>query len=191
MAVDNGTKPKFIKLLKTWDENEIFSPAKIHEIRDTMMLMLQNGGIFPEHLNAGGQGPQVGGQAHMAQGPMDVEASYSAHHAYNNQPGMNMHRQYIGGLPMDIEGHFAARKSPSIGTEEAHRRDHVRGSNSPIIRDSGGPRVMDVKELIRSALVRVLCRRCQRPAPCALHTAPCTLIELQKRNDSHCCPLIA
>ena len=50
MAVDNNLKSKFIKLLKTWDENKIFPDAKIKEVRDTMTLMLTNGGVFPEHL---------------------------------------------------------------------------------------------------------------------------------------------
>ena len=76
MSVDNAIKPKFIKLLKTWEDNKVFSEHKILEVRDTMMLMLTNGGIFPEHLNHGGAGPQMGGHAHMASGPMDVEASY-------------------------------------------------------------------------------------------------------------------
>jgi len=157
MAVDNNFKPKFIKLLKIWDENKIFPDSKIHEVRDTLMLMLTNGGVFPAHLNAnGGQGPQVGGHAHMALGPIDVESPYSAsNNSYPNQQGGGMHVESnynMVGVQIDSYGQYAAQNNSAsyCGDAQAHNN---RPSNSPTLRaadtpaEHSGPRVLCPKEL--------------------------------------------
>jgi len=167
MAVDNNFKPKFIKLLKTWDENKIFPDAKIHEVRDTMMLMLTNGGVFPVHLNAnGGQGPQMGGNAQMAQGPIDVESSYSAlNNSYHSQQGGGMHadNHYNMGGQIDSYGQYAAHDNcVSYGGDTQLQNN--RPSNVPPLRaadappEHSGPRILCPKELARFLLLLVSTR---------------------------------
>lgn len=142
MAVDNSLKPKFIKLLKTWDENNIFPDAKIAEVRDAMTLMLTNGGVFPEHLQyGGGQGPQTSAHAHMAHA-MDVETSYvGTQIAYHNQPQQGV------GVPASQQQNHMVHSHTS----------HQRPSKSPLPLDvpeeSSGPRILCPKELLRYALV--------------------------------------
>jgi hypothetical protein len=143
MAVDNNLKPKFIKLLKTWDENKIFPDAKIAEVRDAMTLMLTNGGVFPEHLQyGGGQKTQTGAHAHMAQGPMDVETSYvGTQNSYHNKP------QHGVGVPASQQHHHMVHSHTS----------QQRPSKSPLPLDvpeeSSGPRILCPKELLRYALL--------------------------------------
>eukprot|EP00802_Teleaulax_amphioxeia_P006953 Tamp_06959.p1 GENE.Tamp_06959~~Tamp_06959.p1 ORF type:complete len:399 (+),score=96.67 Tamp_06959:304-1500(+) len=149
MAVDNNLKPKFIKLLKTWDENKIFPDAKIVEVRDTMTLMLTNGGVFPEHLQyGGGQGPQTGAHTHMAQGPMDVETPYmGAHNSYHNQP----QHGGSGALSSVSQHHPANAHAP-----------HQRPSKSPqpvdVPQESSGPRILCPKELVSRDVSDVIAR---------------------------------
>ena len=76
MALENAVKPKVIKLLDTWAQTKIFPESKIFEIRDTLTIMLTNGGVFPAHLASAG--PHTGCRPFMAQGPMDVETTYPA-----------------------------------------------------------------------------------------------------------------
>lgn len=152
MSVDNAIKPKFIKLLKTWEDNKVFSEHKILEIRDTMMLMLTNGGIFPEHLNHGGAGPQMGGHAHMASGPMDVEASYGVpHNAYHNQhPGSAPVQQqlFIGG-GMESNGRYGSHQPPGFATEVQEPTARVQDSSLQEAQFNSAPRTLDLKELLR------------------------------------------
>jgi hypothetical protein len=163
MGVDNTFKPKFIKLLKTWDENKIFPDAKIHEVRDTMMLMLTNGGVFPAHLASAG--PQMGGRPHMAQGPMDVETPYAtSHDSYHNQHnqqhgGMTQHQQhqqhhYNMGGHTDNDPYAANRSSSyeSYGGDTPMKNE--RPSNSPTlcaadVPEYNRPRTLCPKELAR------------------------------------------
>jgi len=154
MAVDNNLKPKFIKLLKTWDENKIFPDAKIVEVRDTMTLMLTNGGVFPEHLQyGGGQGPQTGAHTHMAQGPMDVETPYmGAHNSYHNQP------QHGGsGALSSVSQHH-----PAVNAHAPHQRPSKSPQPVDVPQESSGPRILCPKELVRYTRLPLglLCVRC-------------------------------
>lgn len=150
MSVDNACKPKFIKLLKTWDEGKIFPESKILEVRDTMTLMLTNGGVFPAHLSSGqSQGPQLGGHAHMAQGPMDVEAYNGPHNPYaqHHAGAMHAHQQYGGNSTYGSHGNgtYAMDALPR----------NARPSNSPILGAGEsmvdtGPRILSSQDLARS-----------------------------------------
>ena len=150
MSVDNACKPKFIKLLKTWDEGKIFPESKILEVRDTMTLMLTNGGVFPAHLT-GGQGPQLNGHAHMSQGPMDVEYNashnpYAQHHAGT----MHMQQQY-GGRNID-NGTYGSHGNGAYAMDAIPQ--NVRPSNSPTLGAAdamvdSGPRILSTQDLAR------------------------------------------
>jgi hypothetical protein len=160
MSVDNACKPKFIKLLKTWDECNVFADAKILEVRDTMTLMLTNGGVFPAHLAMGGQGPQMGGHAHMAQGPMDVEAYNAPHNPYAHH-----HVQHYGGGHLDT-GSYGAHGHGTFAVDALPQNG--RASNSPVLGAidnlvDSSPRILSSHDLSRflASVQSSSCRCCR------------------------------
>jgi len=155
MALENAVKPKVIKLLDTWAQTKIFPESKIFEIRDTLTIMLTNGGVFPAHLASAG--PQTGCRPFMAQGPMDVETTYPAsqdvYHYRPQENGMQQHYQ-MGRAHIDRIDAYAANTNMSakFGCNTNAQSDWQR-RNSPKIHEldapleSSGPRILCPKEL--------------------------------------------
>lgn len=163
MALENAVKPKVIKLLDTWAQTKIFPESKIFEIRDTLTIMLTNGGVFPAHLASAG--PQTGCRPFMAQGPMDVETTYPAsqdvYHYRPQENGMQQHYQ-MGRAHIDRIDAYAANTnmSANFGCNTNAQSDWQRRTSPKIHEldaplESSGPRILCPKELARLSLLRL------------------------------------